>query len=229
MSSAKIGGRALKRQVRRLLGSPDLDSALAQICRMPPRQVVNPLFSFFCSLDQTLKWRSVSAMGAVVANLAAGEAEFARVVMRRLMWSLNDESGGIGWGAPEAMAEIMACSPMLADEFGAILLSYIQPQGNNYLEHALLQRGLLWGLGRLAHVRPSRVRPAAPGLVPFLHSPDPFHRGLSAWTAGALAWEGCHDLLKALCGDAAPLEIYCRGELQPTSVGRLALAALRAG
>lgn len=22
----------------------------------------------------------------------------ARIVMRRLMWSLNDESGGIGWG-----------------------------------------------------------------------------------------------------------------------------------
>jgi len=138
---AKIGGRALKRKVRSLLGGPDLDSALAQIRRLPPRQVVNPLFSFFCSLDPTLKWRAVSAMGVVVANLAAGEDEFARVVMRRLMWSLNDESGGIGWGAPEAMGEIMARSRTLADEFGTILLSYLQPQGNNYLEHALLQRG----------------------------------------------------------------------------------------
>lgn len=224
---AKIGGRALKRKVRSLLGGPDLDSALAQIRRLPPRQVVNPLFSFFCSLDPTLKWRAVSAMGVVVANLAAGEDEFARVVMRRLMWSLNDESGGIGWGAPEAMGEIMARSRTLADEFGTILLSYLQPQGNNYLEHALLQRGLLWGLGRLAHVNPLRVRPAAPALLPFLGSPDPFHRGLAAWTAGALAWDGFREPLKALCDDAALLEIYCRGRLQPTSVGDLAREALQ--
>ena len=47
-------------------------------------------------------------MGAVVANLAEKDMESARVVMRRLMWSLNDESGDIGWSRPEAMGEIIA-------------------------------------------------------------------------------------------------------------------------
>jgi len=45
----------------------------------------------------------------VISNLTEKEMESARVIMRRLMWSLNDESGDIGWGAPEAMAEIIAC------------------------------------------------------------------------------------------------------------------------
>jgi len=55
--------------------------------------------------------------------------ESARVIMRRLMWSLNDESGGIGWGAPEAMGEIMARHEQLTKEYSAILGSYIREDG----------------------------------------------------------------------------------------------------
>jgi len=40
--------------------------------------------------------------------------------MRRLMWNLNDESGGIGWGNPEAMGEILACHEALANEYAPI-------------------------------------------------------------------------------------------------------------
>ena len=48
---------------------------------------------------------------------------------RRLIWSLNDESGGIGWGAPEAMGEILARSEKLSCEFYCILLAYIREDG----------------------------------------------------------------------------------------------------
>jgi hypothetical protein len=99
--------------------------------------------------------------------------ESARVVMRRLMWNLNDESGGIGWGSPEAMGEITAGHGRLADEFAGILISYINPAGN-FLEHELLQRGSLWGVGRLAHARPLLARPAVPFLPAFFESPDPY-------------------------------------------------------
>ncbi|MGD9194313.1 MAG: hypothetical protein PVH58_20495, partial [Desulfobacterales bacterium] len=117
---------------------------------MPPKRAVNPLFSLLCSLDERLKWRAVTAMGQVVSNLAETDLESARVIMRRFMWHLNDESGGIGWGCPESMGEIMARCERLADEYGFVLISYIQPEGN-YLEHEILQRGVLWGVGRLAH------------------------------------------------------------------------------
>ena len=68
--------------------------------------------------------------------------------MRRLMWSLNDESGSIGWGAPEAMAEIMARNKKLADEYYKILISYSE-QGKNYLEHEGLQRSVRRGIERI--------------------------------------------------------------------------------
>ena len=46
-----------------------------------------------------IKWHAVSALGAIVAALAEKEMESARIIMRRLMWSLNDESGSIGSGS----------------------------------------------------------------------------------------------------------------------------------
>lgn len=136
--------RQLKRYLREQLTAEDFSGALFATLALPARKAVNPLISFFCDHDAVLRWRSVSALGAVVARLADKDRESARVVMRRLMWSLNDESGGIGWGAPEAMGEITARHAGLAGEFGHILLSYVR-EDCNYLEHAVLQRGVLWG------------------------------------------------------------------------------------
>ena len=161
-----MGNRERKARIGQLLGQDDFENALETIRRMPGRQAVNPLFSFLYSGEEEIRWRAVTAMGAVVGHLADTAMESARVVMRRFMWNLNDESGGIGWGSPEAMGEITAGHAGLADEFACILISYIDPQGN-FLEHELLQRGSLWGVGRLAHARPLLAKPAAPFLTAF--------------------------------------------------------------
>ncbi len=222
----RSGGRALKREVRRLLEERSLDGALAELLRLPARQVVNPLISFFCSTDERLKWRAVTAVGAVVAQLFEHSPESARVVMRRLMWSLNDESGGIGWGAPEAMAEIMARSRPLAKEFSCLLISYLDPEGN-YLEHESLQRGALWAAARLSRAHPDLMAPAARFLPPYLQSGDPVHRGLAARTAAALADRRLAPLLRSLVDDAEELSLYCPdGRLQTVSVAELAHEAL---
>ena len=124
-------------------------------------------------------------MGHVVSQLADRDLEAARVIMRRLMWNLNDESGGIGWGSPEAMGEILAAHSGLAHEYVHILLSYAREDGN-YIEHEALQRGLLWGIGRLSERRPELVRGAAVFLLPYLASQDGMIRGLSARIMGLL-------------------------------------------
>jgi len=151
-----LKGRILKQGVLELLRSEKLDFALEALCKIPPRQVINALFSFLYSTEEQIKWRAVTAMGAAVARLADVEMEPARIIMRRLMWNLNDESGGIGWGNPEAMGEILACHEALANEYAPILISYARKDGN-YLELEMLQRGLLWGVARLSQVRPYLV------------------------------------------------------------------------
>ncbi len=126
-----------------------------------PQKLVSSLFSALFSTRDTIRWHAVSCLGEAVSQLAAERMETARIVVRRLMWSLNDESGGIGWGAPEAMGEIMAQDSSLAREYSSILLSYIVPsQGpDNYLEYTPLRQGAYWGIARLAQTRPQMVHP----------------------------------------------------------------------
>lgn len=203
----------------------DIKSGLAEIGRMPARKAINPLFSFLCSLDEVLKWRAVMAMGEVVDRLADADMESARVIMRRYMWQLNDESGGIGWGCPEAMGEIMARNKNLAAEFWRILVSYIRPDGN-FLELEALQRGVLWGLGRLAHARPSLLKDSVGDLHPYLQMDDPCLRGLAAWACGPLRNQKTEAILKRLTQDEAELDVFLDGHLKRYSVGKLAAQAM---
>jgi hypothetical protein len=217
--------RALKIRMRDLLLDPDFTRAMAGLAAIPPRRAVNPLFSFFCSATPLLRWRAVSGMGVVVSRLAETQMESARVIMRRLMWTLNDESGGIGWGAPEAMGEITARHALLAGEFARILVSYIRPDGN-FLEHPVLQRGLLWGLARLAHERPAQAADAVPFVRPFLASNDACHRGHAAWFTHAYPHSAADPDLQRLAGDEACFPYYHAGILKDVTVAAAARGEL---
>lgn len=225
MATSPTTYRQLKPYLRTRMQAENFNDTLLAILDLPARKVVNPLISFFCDKDAMLRWRSVSALGAVVARLADENRESARVVMRRLMWSLNDESGGIGWGAPEAMGEITARHAGMAGEYGHILLSYLAEDGN-YLEHEVLQRGALWGCGRLAHARPESVKPAAGRLFPFLASADPYHRGHAAWALRPLALAQLPEAWGACLNDQSRLTFYTEGVLYECTVAMLAAGDL---
>ena len=59
--------RKLKKKIIELLSQKNFEERLDEICQWPARQVVNPLFSLFYSTDERIKWRAVTAMGAVVS------------------------------------------------------------------------------------------------------------------------------------------------------------------
>lgn len=221
MNDLKIGGRELKKRVGQLLHGEDLDRVLDDIRRLPLKQVVNPLILFLHDQDEDVKWHAVSALGRVVSNLAGRDMEAARVVMRRLMWSLNSESGGIGWGSAETMGEIMACNEQLAGEYASILISYIDNRGN-FIENENLQKGVLWALGRLAQVQPDLIRSADALLVPFLSSRHVDHRGLSSWTARAIDSDRLNPLLRQLEEDDDSLKIFLDHRRITCTVGDLA-------
>jgi len=203
-----------------------LDEALVEIGRLPPRQIINPLFSFIQSGNEKVKWGAVKVAGLVVSQLAESDLEAARVIMRRLMWNLNDESGGIGWGSPEVMGEILAAHNGLAQEYAHLLLSYAREEGN-YLELEALQRGLLWGIGRLAEKRPDLVRGASASLLPHLESQDEVIRGLAARIMGLLQVKEALPGLRNLTRDDSSFVIMIGGNLTTVRVKDLAEEALR--
>jgi hypothetical protein len=226
MAASHSSGRELKKIIAELLLHEPFAASLQRIQLLTARRVVNPLFGFFCSRNQLLRWRAVTAMGAVVAGLAEENMESARVVMRRLMWNLNEESGGIGWGCPEAMGECMARGRRLADEYGCILISYLHP-GRNFIEHPALQEGVLWGIGRLAHAWPALTADCGEVLSPFLESSEAAMRGLAAWACAPLADIRLKPRLETLTAERASLMLYREERLESCTVGELAGEALR--
>lgn len=174
------GGFAIKKRVRSLLESSGFEEALENI-DIAPTKIINPLLGFLLQTDELSRWRAVRAVGITVSAIARKDIERAREIMRRLIWSLNDESGGIGWGAPEAMGEIMAENENLALEYHRILVSYIDENGNP-LENDLLERGVMWGIGRLAQKRPELLRDWTGPILVQLKSPDTVKRGLALRT-----------------------------------------------
>jgi HEAT repeat protein len=226
METGRRSRRDVKARISHLLQSDDFHKRIGELNRFRSREVINSLFSFLYDSDPEIKWNAVTAMGAVVAKLAHEDTESARIIVRRLMWNLNDESGGIGWGSPEAMGEILAQSKILANEYSNMLISYAREDGN-FQEHELMQRGVLWGIGRLSEVNPDLVKDSAPFLIPYLKSADAGIRGHAAWLMGLLAVQEARPNLERLLKDTAEFQIYRNHKLIKSTVRELAEEALK--
>ncbi|MBW2065484.1 MAG: HEAT repeat domain-containing protein [Deltaproteobacteria bacterium] len=231
ISGATVNSNLRARRVTRkgiilkLLRSGDYHKAVTKLRDLPHSQAINSLLSFLYHGDETVKWTAVSVIGMTVLSLADADMERARNILRRLMWNLNDESGGIGWGSPEAMGEILANHQGLAKEYAHILISYAREDGN-YLEDERLQRGLLWAIGRLAQNRPALMEGAKGLLLPYLRSPDPFVRGYSAWVTGLLRVQEAKRDLEGLLDDDRMIKVYINHKLLKRGVMDLAKEAL---
>ncbi len=218
------GRRQLKREVVACLQG-DLADNFAPLLVHPPQSLINPLFSAICHPVEIVRWHAVSAFGVVVARLVEENAEAARIVMRRFLWSLNDESGGIGWGAPESMGEIMVNNDLLRREYLHMLVSYTQEDGEeicqdgNFLELPMLQRGLLWGLGRVAGEFPADVgaRLVEEDLFWYLGSPDRIVAALALRLCLLLGWNPGAEKLALFAGDKE-VTIYIDRRMQSFAV-----------
>jgi hypothetical protein len=132
------------------------------------------------------------------------------------------------------MAEIMFHHDPLTEEYLHMLISYLRPDGpfehqdGNFLEMPSLQRGLLWGIGRLAERRAAMLiaHGVVADLLPYLQSEDGGVRGLAAWSLGRLRAAVGRDTLLPLTADSSQVRLYQQGQVQVFSVADLVENAL---
>lgn len=214
--------RYLKKKITEKLCSVTPDDVLMFLNTISPKQAVTPLISALYSQVPNIKWNAVIALGRVIAEIAKQDMEYARTIMRRFIWSLNDESGGIGWGAAETMAEAMVLHEGLYEEYARILLSFIREDGN-YLEYPPLRRGALWGIGRLGYARPSLLKEINSRiyLLDYLQDDDAQSRALAAWALGAIGEHEDRKALEKLADQTCEADIYMHGLLRHSTVGEI--------
>jgi len=147
----------LKKKIFKILENEDYPRFLNSLKSFPPEKTVSYLIAGFYHSKETIRWKAILGFGYLTALITKNNAEHGRIIIRRLMWLLNEESGGMAWGVPEGFAEAIYHSDLLKKEYLHLFVSYIwNPKDNrkhkadNYLEFPPAQRGVIWGVGRLA-------------------------------------------------------------------------------
>jgi hypothetical protein len=224
-----LNRRQVKKEVFELLDQYTPAELTQKLTVFPQTHVINSLFMALCDVRERVKWHAVSCFGEIISTMADNNVESARIIMRRFLWTLNDESGGIGWGAPEAMAEVMCRSEVLRKEYIHMLISYTQEDGEelfqdgNYLELPLIQRGLLWGVGTLCYTFPGEMRQRGldVDLKNYLKSDDWHVRTLALWSLVGLGVTCTSDFVKPFLEDNKSLTLFIDGTFRDVEVSEI--------
>lgn len=184
------------------------------------RRVFRSLISLAYNKEDVVSWRAIEAMGKAAGAVAGENPSLVRDVVQRLIWSMSEESGGIGWSAPEMLGEIVRSSPAVFADIPPIILSFH--------EEEMFLKGVLWAMGRIADAGISPPQGAAELARRCLGSEDPVARAFALIAISKMDLNREDGAVCALTRDNATVRIYDDGELQELTVGEIARRAVRA-
>lgn len=203
-----------KASVRAILAKRDWPALLewARNERDPPGTLTSLMFD----LDEQVRWRAVEATGRVAALMAESDLDSVRELIRRLLWSMNDESGNLVWNAPEAIGEVLVNVPVLIDEYAGLLPSFLREEP--------FERGTHWAIARVGRLRPDLFADAVGELVASLESADAYQRAFAVLALDAIGAQKELDQAGHLLRDEAPVSVYDydTGRMVPTTVAGIA-------
>lgn len=185
---------------------------------MRDRSVIRWLISLAYDKDDVISWRAMEALGLIVPKFTGDRIGIIRDTIRRLLWSMSDESGGIGWSAAEMLGEIIRNNP---DEFKDII-----PLVWSFREEEMFRPGAVWAMGRIAAFRPDLVMFISKELHVLLHDGNPAVRGYAAWVEGLLGDADGLEEVKKLSGDMSRINFYSEGDLLKKTVEEIAAQAV---
>src|SRR5665811_1274718 len=172
--------------------------------------------------DELLCWRAIEAIGAAAAAVAKENQASVRNAVQRILWSAREESGGMGWSAPELLAEIAIAAPRNFPDIPPIIISLHSED-----EEKVFLKGVLRAAGRMGEAGITDVTGGNDVIRNSLGHDDPTVRGLAIWAASRAEID-VQDTISAMTGDDGELSLYDGGELVLTTVGILARKALAA-
>jgi HEAT repeat protein len=207
----------LKSTLRGLL----LNRELEQIADLAPtrKRVLPSLVALTYDSEPIVAWRAVEAVGIAASRIAQHDPDFVREQLRRLLWLISEESGGVCWHAPQAMAEIVRLEPQLYADYIPIVASLIDNIEKEDLEH--FRAATLRAIGRLAPIARDHLPDVLPAVMASLRDPDPQVRGLAAWCLQQLGESEALAGDSALAADMGPVLLYEHGQLVNTTVSQI--------
>ncbi|MBM7853969.1 HEAT repeat protein [Desulfohalotomaculum tongense] len=206
-----------KQEIAQLVTDKKYETLL-QLAETDAKKLIRYLVRLTYSQDDLLRWRAIEALGLAAGKIAKTEPEVIRDIIRRFLWSMNDESGAQSWSAPQAIAEIIYNEPGLYADLGPVMISAS-------MDERIFQPGMLWAVGRLVG-KVDYINEIVPDIIAFLDNPNAVIRGYAAWALGEIGVSSSVDRLKNLVNDKARVKIYINGELYEKTVGDIAQGSI---
>ncbi len=207
-----------RQQIDNLLMQRDFERVL-DLCQME-RQALKALQRNLYSIEEKLLWPAIEAIAVIMETWwLSGDEEKVREYIRKLLWSINDESGGIGWNAPQTIAETIVRIPELVDPYGSIIID------RTMKEPLLVQNGL-WAIGRLGRRIESDLGFFKEVVLENFESDNPHTLALAAWAMGEAAFKPALPMLESLRMRPELVRIYIDGKFCERTIGRWAEDAI---
>jgi len=208
----------LKKQLRDLLKEKDFEKIVEVATER--NRALSVLVSLTYNADKQIAWRAVEAMGMAAERIARDDPPYVRDHLRKLYWLLSEESGGVCWRAPEAMAEIVRRTGDLYSDYVPIVVSLIYEMAEEDLE--LFRASILRAIGLLAQQAGEHGEKVLPLVKNSLLNSEPQVRGMAVWCLGQLGKGGIFANRPNLLQDDGSVDYYENRSLDRTTVGRLA-------
>lgn len=183
------------------------------------KKILNALISLSYDKKNPVSWRAIEAIGLITKETAKSDPETVRHTAERLLWMIRDESGGIGWSAPEILGEIVRNNPELCADIAPVIVSFH--------DEPPLRAGVLRAAGRMGKNNSEMTACAIPVALSYLKDPDPSVRGHAAWALGEIHAIGAVQSLEKLKHDSSVFTIYEDGELKDKTIGEISSEAVK--
>jgi len=211
--------KSIKHQVKTYLVQKEYQRLL-DLCEKDVRFWKELRFHLY-DIDEKLRWSAIEAIARFMQHLwQTGHKEKVREFIRNLFWSMNDESGGIGWSAAPTIAEIIVQIPELLNAYGSMMLYHA-------LEEPPLLKGGLWGIGRLGQRIKNAVDFFQDKVLETFQYDDPEILGLAAWAMGEVGFTPALSFLKKLKDRNELVQIYIEGHFYKRPLGSWAKESIR--
>lgn len=219
--------KKLKQEVKRILVDKVITRENEIYEKYPPEKIIPCLQGLLFEKEEIIKFRAVESIGFASLIMAEKNIENVRILMRKFMWNLNEESGGIGWGSQESMCEVAASIDKIYNEFIEIIVSYLNPESSSFLDHKELHPGVIWGIGRLGMKNKKTGAIAKYVLKDSIHDENPKIKGLSIWAAQKCKIKGLEKGIQKYTKDQTRFTIYENGKIHTTTIADQAKTFLK--
>jgi hypothetical protein len=195
---------SIRRQVNDLLIKRDFET-LVVLCEKDRRAWQEVRYSLY-SLDERISWAAIEATAKLMEKWwKSGKEEKVKNHIRTLFWSMTDESGGIGWSAPQTVAEIIATIPEIIDPYGSMLIAHT-------IDEPPLINGCLWGIGRMGRLIAGSIDFFQGRLLAAFQIDDAETLGLASRAMGGAGFYPAIPYLKKISARTEPVRIYVTGD-----------------